>query len=152
MCPQKAEQHLEAAQATVDGGTKFSASLLRSEFKAVVDPAGITTLGAIQGRIQGQSRESTRCAPEADHLAPFRTLLQSLAKVNLNTNAMVGPPTPLPLPNVRNQDEFEIGIDAIGDAFVGLDPVPLNITGIRFLRTKAAVDGDLLDAGRPKKP
>ena len=75
--------------------------------------------------------------------------------MNLNTNAMVGPPAPRPLPNVRNQDEFEIdpvGIDAIRDAFVGLNPVPLDITGIRFLRTKAAVDVDLLDAGRPKKP
>jgi superfamily I DNA/RNA helicase len=76
---------MEAAQATVDGATKFSVSFLRNEFETVVDPTGITTW------------EQYKCASRANRGTPlgarqkltiwhvFENLLQLLAKENLNS-------------------------------------------------------------------
>src|ERR1039457_345456 len=68
-------------------------------------------------------------------------------------NAMVGPHSPLPLSNVRNKNQLEVDpvrIDAIIDARVGLNPIAIDITRIRLLRTEAAVNVDFLNAPRPK--
>src|SRR5947208_16910420 len=74
--------------------------------------------------------------------------------MNEELNPMVAPHTPLPLPNERNQDQFEVdpvGIDAIINTFVGFDPIAVDITGIWLLRTEAAVNIDFLNAGFPKR-
>jgi hypothetical protein len=66
---------------------------------------------------------------------------------------MVGPHSPLPLPKVRNEDQFEldpVGIDAIIDPLIGFNPVAINITWVRFLRTEATVDKDTFNTGSPK--
>src|ERR1039457_3474240 len=68
-------------------------------------------------------------------------------------NAMVGPHSPLPLPRMRNENQLEVdpvGIDAIIDAVVWLNPIAIDIAGIRLLGTKAAVKVNFLNAGRPK--
>jgi hypothetical protein len=68
-------------------------------------------------------------------------------------NAVVGPHSPLPLPQMRNQDRLKVDpvrIDTIIDALVWLNPIAVDITGIRLLRAKTAVDVDLLNSGRPK--
>ena len=73
--------------------------------------------------------------------------------MNEELNSVVAPHPPLPLPYHWNQDQFEVdpvGIDAIIDALVGLNPIAVDITGIRLLRTEAAVDIDLFNTGRPK--
>src|SRR5689334_19247057 len=54
---------------------------------------------------------------------------------------------------MRNQDKLEIdpvGIDPIICSRVRLNPVAVDITGIRLLRTEAAVDIDFFNTGRPK--
>jgi hypothetical protein len=74
-------------------------------------------------------------------------------RMNEKLNAMVCPHSPLPLSHLRNQDQLEIDpvrVDTIVNALVGLDPIAIDVTGIRLLRTEAAVDVDLLDAGCPK--
>src|SRR5215471_18688633 len=74
--------------------------------------------------------------------------------MNEELNAMVSPHSRLPLPDMRNQEQFEvdpIGIDAIEDALVGLNPIAVDIPGIRLLRAEAAVDVDLLDPGCPER-
>jgi hypothetical protein len=68
-------------------------------------------------------------------------------------NAMVGPHSPLPLPRMRNENQLEVdpvGIDAIIDAVVGLNPIAIDIAGIRLLGTKAAVKVNFLNTGRSK--
>ena len=77
---------MEAAQATVDGATKFSVSFLRNEFETVVDPTGVTDCGsstrAHRGPI-GERRLGARQKLTIWHV--FANLLQLLAKENLNT-------------------------------------------------------------------
>src|ERR1017187_2857494 len=94
---------------------------------------------------------------------PFTVLSKELRKTHLRAglhrrmdeklNAMVGPHSPLPLPRMRNENQLEVdpvGIDAIIDAVVGLNPIAIDIAGIRLLGTKAAVKVNFLNAGRPK--
>jgi hypothetical protein len=69
-------------------------------------------------------------------------------------NAMVDPHSRLPFPQMRNQDQLEIdpvGIDAVVDSVIGLNPIAVDISGIWFLGTEAAVDANLLNPGRPKR-
>jgi hypothetical protein len=64
---------------------------------------------------------------------------------------MVVPPSLLE--SRREVAQFEIdpiGIDAIIDILARLNPVAVDITGIRLLCTEAAVNVNLLNAGRPK--
>ena len=73
--------------------------------------------------------------------------------MNEELNAMITPHAPLPLPYERNQNQFKvdpIGIDAIIDALVWLDPIAVDITGIWLLRTEAAINVDLSNTRRPK--
>ena len=68
--------------------------------------------------------------------------------------AVVGPHPPLPLPHLRDRDQFEVDpirIEAIVYARIRLDPIAVDIARIRFLRTEAPVDIDLLDPGFPKR-
>jgi hypothetical protein len=54
---------------------------------------------------------------------------------------------------MRYQDWLEVdpvGVNAVIDTFVGLNPIAIDISGIWLLRTKAAIDIDLLNLGRPK--
>jgi hypothetical protein len=76
---------MEAAQATVDGATKFSASFLRSEFDAVVDPAGITTWEQYKGASRVNRGTPLGARQKLTIWRVFETLLQLLAKENLNT-------------------------------------------------------------------
>ena len=74
--------------------------------------------------------------------------------MNEELNPMVTPHAPLPLPYEGNQYQFEVDpvrIDAIIDALVGLNPIALDITGIRLLRSEAAVNIDFLNARLPER-
>jgi hypothetical protein len=54
---------------------------------------------------------------------------------------------------MRNENQLEVdpvGIDAIIDAVVGLNPIAIDIAGIRLLGTKAAVKVNFLNTGRSK--
>jgi hypothetical protein len=68
-------------------------------------------------------------------------------------HAVVRPHPPLPLPNMRDENQLEIypiRIDAIVYAIVRLDPVTVHISGIRLLGAEASVDKNVFDTGRPK--
>jgi len=59
----------------------------------------------------------------------------SHCRMNEELNAMVHPHSPLPFPNMLNQDQLEIDpvwIDAIIDAVVWLNPIPIDVAGIGF--------------------
>lgn len=69
-------------------------------------------------------------------------------------NALVDLHSRLPFPHKRSQDQLEIdpvGIDAIIDSVIGLNPITIDISGIWLLGTEAVVDVDLLNPGRPKR-
>jgi superfamily I DNA/RNA helicase len=76
---------MEASQATVDGATKFSASFLRSEFEAVVDPSGITTWEQYKGTSRANRGTPLGARQKLIIWRVFETLLHLLAKENLNT-------------------------------------------------------------------
>ena len=76
---------MEASQAAVDGATKFSASFLRSEFEAVVDPSGITTWEQYKGTSRANRGTPLGARQKLTIWRVFETLLQLLAKENLNT-------------------------------------------------------------------
>jgi hypothetical protein len=76
---------VEAAKATVDGATKFSASFLRSEFEAIVDPAGITTWEQYKSASRANRGTPLGARQKLTIWRVFETLLQLLAKENLNT-------------------------------------------------------------------
>jgi len=76
---------MEASQAAVDGATKFSASFLRSEFEAVVDPSGITTWEQYKGTSRANRGTPLGARQKLTIWCVFKTLLHLLAKENLNT-------------------------------------------------------------------
>lgn len=76
---------MEASQSAVDGATKFSASFLRSEFEAVVDPSGITTWEQYKGTSRANRGTPLGARQKLTIWHVFETLLQLLAKENLNT-------------------------------------------------------------------
>jgi superfamily I DNA/RNA helicase len=76
---------MEASQATVDGATKFSASFLGSEFEAVIDPAGITTWEQYKSASRTNRGTPLGARQKLTIWRVFETLLQLLAKENLNT-------------------------------------------------------------------
>jgi superfamily I DNA/RNA helicase len=76
---------MEASQATVDGATKFSASFLRSEFQAVVDPSGITTWEQYKNASRANRGTPLGSRQKVAIWRVFETLLQLLAKENVNT-------------------------------------------------------------------
>jgi hypothetical protein len=74
--------------------------------------------------------------------------------MNEKLNAMLRPHSPLPLAHMRNENQLEIDpvrIDAIIDAFVGLNPVAIDVSGIRSLGAKTTIDIDIRDPGHPKR-
>jgi hypothetical protein len=76
---------IEAAQSTVDGATKFSASFLRSEFETVVDPSGITTWEQYKSASRANRGTPLGARQKLIIWGVFENLLQLLAKENLNT-------------------------------------------------------------------
>jgi hypothetical protein len=69
-------------------------------------------------------------------------------------NAMVYPHPWFPLSHMRNEEQLEINpvrIDALIYAWIGFDPIAVNISGIGFLRAKASVNVDLFNPSRPKR-
>ena len=76
---------MEAAQATVDGATKFSVSFLRNEFEGVVDPTGITTWEQYKSASRANRGTPLGARQKLTIWHVFENLLQLLAKENLNT-------------------------------------------------------------------
>jgi superfamily I DNA/RNA helicase len=76
---------IEASQAAVDGATKFSASFLRSEFEAVVDPSGITTWEQYKDAFRANRGTPLGLRQKLTIWRVFETLLQLLAKEDLST-------------------------------------------------------------------
>ena len=76
---------IEAAQASVDGATKFSASFLRSEFEAVVDPAGIATWEQYKAASRANRGTPLGARQKLTMWRVFEILHQLLVKENLST-------------------------------------------------------------------
>jgi AAA domain len=76
---------IEAAQATVDGATKFSVSFLRYEFETVVDPTGITTWEQYKSASRANRGTPLGARQKLTIWHVFDYLLQLLAKENLNS-------------------------------------------------------------------
>ncbi len=68
-------------------------------------------------------------------------------------HAVICPHPPFPLPNVRNENHFEIDpirIDPIIYTVIRFDPVSVHITRIGLLRAEASVDENVLNTSGPK--
>jgi superfamily I DNA/RNA helicase len=76
---------IEAAQATVDGAKSFSASFLRNEFEAVVDPSGITTWEQYKSASRANRGTPLGARQKATIWRVFEALFQLLAKEHLTT-------------------------------------------------------------------
>jgi superfamily I DNA/RNA helicase len=76
---------MEAAQATVDGATKFSVSFLRNEFETVVDPTGITTWEQYKSASRANRGTPLGARQKLTIWHVFENLLQLLARENLNS-------------------------------------------------------------------
>jgi superfamily I DNA/RNA helicase len=76
---------MEAAQATVDGATKFSVGFLRNEFETVVDPTGITTWEQYKSASRANRGTPLGARQKLTIWHVFDHLLQLLAKENLNS-------------------------------------------------------------------
>ena len=69
-------------------------------------------------------------------------------------NAIFYPHPWLPLPRMRNQDQFEVnpvGLDALIHSRIRFHPIAINVSRIGFLRAEAAVNVDLLYPSCPKR-
>lgn len=76
---------LEAAVATINGGGQFSIGFLRSEFEAVVDPAGITTWEQYKSASRANRGTPLGARQKLAIWRVFEIVLQLLLKENLNT-------------------------------------------------------------------
>lgn len=68
-------------------------------------------------------------------------------------HTVICPHSPLPFPNVRNENHlkiYPIRIDAIVYTIVTFDPVSVHIAGIRLFGAEASVDKNIFDTSRPK--
>jgi hypothetical protein len=67
--------------------------------------------------------------------------------------AVICPHPPLSLPNMRNENHFEIdpiGIDPIVYTVVRFDPVSVHITWIGLVRAETSINENILNTSRPK--
>src|ERR1700691_5182727 len=74
--------------------------------------------------------------------------------MNKKLHAVICPHPPLPLPNVRHKNHFEVNpirVDSLVHAIVRFDPVTINVTRIRLFSAEAAVDKNLIYPSHPKR-
>jgi hypothetical protein len=68
-------------------------------------------------------------------------------------DTVIRPHTPLPLPQLRYENHFEVDpirIDPIINTVVRLDPITVHIARIGLLRAEAPVDEYFVNTGKPK--
>ena len=76
---------LESAQAKVDGGGQFSVGFLRTEFETVVDAAGLTTWEQYKAASRANRGTPLGARQKLAIWRVFESVLQTMAKENLNT-------------------------------------------------------------------